>query len=118
MSEGGERYPFALLIATTQTNLPHVLIVENDADERAMNVHAAAVVIDKSQLSKPIHEKADPRTCGADHLGEGLLADFRDDGYRLGFLAKVGQQQEKPGEAFFAGVEEVIHQIRFHANVP
>ena len=117
MGEAGERCPCALLIATTQTNL-YALIVENYTDKRTMNVHATTVVIDEAQFSEPIHEKADPRTRGTDHLGEGLLADFRNDGYRLGFLAKICQQQEKPGEAFFARVEEVIHQIRFHANVP
>ena len=45
-------------------------------------------------------------------------AHFRDERYRLGFLAKVGHQQQKSSEAFFAGVEEMIHQVRFHANVP
>ena len=63
-------------------------------------------------------KETDARAGGADHLGESFLAHFRDHRYRLGFLAEVGQQQEKPGEAFFAGVEEVIHQVRFHANVP
>jgi len=33
-------------------------------------------------------------------------------------MIKVGHQQEKPGEAFFAGVEEVMHKICRHANVP
>ena len=93
------------------------LVMKHDADERAVNVHATAVVVNEAELSEPIHEEADARTRGADHLGEGFLADLRDDRYRLGFLAEVGQQQEKPRETFFAGVEEVIYQIRFHANV-
>ena len=72
---------------------PTYLIVENDADERAVNVHATAVVLNEAELSEPVHEEADARTRGADHLSEGFLADFRDDRYRLGFLAKVSQQQ-------------------------
>ncbi len=78
----------------------------------------AAVVFNEAQFPEPIHEEADTRSRCADHFGEGFLAHFRDEWYRLGFLAKVGHQQQKPSEAFFAGVEEMIHQVRFHANVP
>ena len=62
-------------------------------------------------------KETDPRAGCADHFGEGFLADFRDERYRFGFLAEVGQQQEKPGQAFLAGVGQVIHQVRFHASV-
>jgi len=76
--------PQSLLSGTCAVELDRLpeLVMKNDADE-------------------PIHEKADTRTRGADHLGKRFLAHFRDHGQRFGFLAKVGQQQEKPGKAFF-----------------
>src|SRR3954471_5877053 len=33
------------------------------------------------------------------------------------FLAEIRQQQEKPGEALFAGVEQLIDQVLFHPTV-
>ena len=83
-----------------------------------MNVHAAAVVFNEAHLPEPIQKETDPRPGGADHFGEGFLTHFRDKRYRFRFLTKVGHQQEEPGEAFFAGVEKMIHEVGFHANVP
>jgi hypothetical protein len=94
------------------------LIVKHDADKRTVNVHATAVVFNEAQVPEPIHKETHSGAGCADHFGKGLLTHFRDERYRLGFLSKVGQQQEKSSEAFFAGVEEVIHQVRFHANIP
>jgi len=91
--------------------------MKHDADERAVDVHSTAVVINEAQVPEPIHEKTDSGAGCADHFGEGFLAHFRNERYRLGFLSKVGHQQEKPSEAFFAGIKEVIHQVRFHADV-
>jgi hypothetical protein len=57
--------------------------MKHDADERAVDVHAATVVVDKAQVPEPIHEKADSGAGCADHLGEGLLAHFRNKRNRL-----------------------------------
>ena len=81
------------------------LIVKHDADKRTMDVHSAIVVLNKTQLSEPIHEETDSRPGCADHFGEGFLTHFRDEGYRFRFLTEVGHEQEKPGKAFLAGVE-------------
>ena len=35
------------------------LIVQHNADQRTVNVHATAVVVDESQLPEPVHEEAD-----------------------------------------------------------
>jgi hypothetical protein len=43
-----ERCPCARLIATVQTDHSHASIVENDADERAVNVHATAVIVNET----------------------------------------------------------------------
>jgi len=94
------------------------LVVKHDADKRAVDVHAPAVVINEAQVPEPIHKETHSRAGCTDHLGEGLLAYFRDQRYRLGFLAKIGHQQKKSSQSLFTGVEEVIHQVSFHANVP
>ena len=51
---------------------------------------AAAVVINKAQLSKFVHKMGYAGTRGADHLRKRRLADVRK--YRLGsaFLTKMG----------------------------
>jgi len=55
----------------------------------------AAVVVNKPQFSKYVHEETHPGPGRADHVRKRLLADFRED--RLGFLvlAKVRQQQAR-----------------------
>ena len=42
---------------------------------------------------------------------------LRDDRNGLRILAKVGHQHQQPGEALFAGIEQMIDQISFHADV-
>jgi len=68
--------------------------MKHDADKRAMDVHAAAVVFNEAQVPEPIWKETHSRASCADHLGEGLLAHFRDERDRLGFLAEVGHQQK------------------------
>ena len=82
-----------------------------------MDVHAAAVVVDEAQLPKAIHEEADTRTRGSDHLGESLLTYLRNNRYRLRLLAEIGQQQEKPREAFLARIEELVNKVFFDTDV-
>ena len=55
-----------------------------DVDQRAGDAATPAVVGDKRQLAKFVHEKADARARHADHLGEALLADLGD--HRFGLL--------------------------------
>ncbi|HXM12400.1 MAG TPA: hypothetical protein VN946_20790 [Terriglobales bacterium] len=65
----------------------------------------ASVIINKSQLPEPVHEKAHPRASCAYHLGEGFLD------YNLGriFLPEMSQQQQYPGQAFFARIEKLVN---------
>jgi len=65
------------------------LVVKHDADERAVNVHATAVVVKEAEVSEPIHEETDSRASCTDHFGERLLAHFRDERYRLGFRNRM-----------------------------
>jgi hypothetical protein len=55
-------------------------VVQNHAEEAAMDCQPAAVaVVDKAQLPELIHEMADARPSGADHLCQVVLADAGDD---------------------------------------
>src|SRR6266498_4152646 len=67
------------------------LIVQDDAQQRAVDDHIA-VVLDEAQLPKLVHEKADPRPRGADQVRQRLLADFRNDRLRPPFLAEIRPQ--------------------------
>ena len=77
-----------------------------------------AVVFDETQFAELVHEEADPRPCGADDLGQSLLADLRDDRLGLAFLAEISQQEQHSCQSLFAGVEELVHQIFLDSDVP
>jgi hypothetical protein len=56
--------------------------------------------------------------CGADYLGECLLADFRYDRFRFPFLAKIRHQKEHPRQTLFARIEKLVDQIFLDAGFP
>jgi len=66
-------------------------VVENDVEQRLMNLDAA-VVRNKAELAKAIHEEADPRPSGADHLRQRFLRDRRNQCFSFTRLAKLRQQ--------------------------
>src|ERR1035437_2188518 len=86
------------------------LIVQDYIDQRFLNPDAA-VVTDKPELAKAIHEEADAGPGGADHLCQSLLRDGRNEGFRLPRLPKLRHQQENPCQTLLAGVEQLIDQI-------
>ena len=53
----------------------------------------------------------------ADHLGQGFLANLGDHWLRFPFLPEIGQQQQKPRQALFARIEQLIDEIFFDADV-
>jgi hypothetical protein len=91
------------------------LIVQHDAQQRAVDFHGA-VVLDEAQFSKFVHELADTGSRRSDHLRERLLTDFRNDRLGLSFLAKIGQQQKSPCQALLTRIEQLIDQVRFDAE--
>ena len=48
-------------------------------------------VVDKTQFSEAVHEKADSRARGPDHFGQGFLTDFGDHGFGNAFLAEMSK---------------------------
>ena len=90
----------------TKAQQATLLVMQYDAEQRAVDLHAsAAVVIDEAEFAKPIKKEADAGASGADHFGQSLLADLGDhrDGSR--FLSEIGHQQQESGQAFFARIE-------------
>ena len=76
----------------------------------------AAVVFDKTELAKAVHEEADARAGGANHLRQGLLRDLGNVLLRFARLAELGHQQQNPSQALFTGVEKLIDQIGLDAH--
>jgi len=93
------------------------LVVENHIQQRLMHPDAA-LVFDEAKLAKAVHKKADTRTSGADHFRQRFLSDRGDQRFRLTRLAKFSHEQEDARQPLFAGVEELIDQIRLgpHAS--
>src|SRR6478736_6203454 len=77
------------------------LLVQNHIQQRTMDFYAA-VVVDKTQFSKFVHESTDARSRRADHLCKCLLADFRQDWFGFALLPKIREKQEGPRQALFA----------------
>ena len=67
------------------------LFVENSVQQRTMDFYFS-VVADEAEFPELVHEKADPRSCRADHFSQSLLTNVRADRGRITFLAEVRQQ--------------------------
>lgn len=80
------------------------LIVQDDVQQGAIDGQVT-VILDQSQAPEFVHEEADPGPGRADHLRQGLLADFGDDRFGFFVLAEIRQDQEQTRETFLAGVE-------------
>src|ERR1035441_5489451 len=93
------------------------MIVLNHIDQRPMDLDAT-VVFDKAELAKAIHEETDTGAGGANHLCQSLLRDGRDEGFRFTRLTKFSQQQENPGQTFFAVVEKLIDKVGLGSHAP
>jgi len=85
-------------------------IVQNHVEQRLMNLNAA-VVCNKAELAKAVHEKADAGPGCADHLRQGFLRDLRNQCFWFTWLAKLRQQQKNPRQTLFAGVEQMIDKV-------
>src|ERR1700732_736938 len=96
------------------------LVVQNDIQQWTVDFDAAvaAVVVNKTEFSKFVHEKTHPGAGRADHIRKRLLADFREDRLRFLVLAKIRQQQEQPGKTFLTRIEQLIDEVCLDADGP
>jgi hypothetical protein len=95
---------------------PRMVLMQNHVQQRAVNLQAA-VVFDEPKLTKLVHERADARARGADHLGQHLLADRRNDRFRFFVFAEVRKQQKQARKTLFARIEKLIDKVGFDADV-
>src|SRR5580658_3878204 len=94
-----------------------MLVVENDVQERAVDLQPA-VVVNEPHLSESVHKKTDPRPRCSYHLSKSLLTDLGNYGLGYAFLTEMSKQEQNPSQSFFAGIEKLIDQIRLVADVP
>jgi hypothetical protein len=80
------------------------LVIQDRIQERTMNLDLA-IIGDKAELAKLVHEKADTGAGRPDHLCQRLLADLRRDGLRGAILSEICHKQEKTREPLLAGIE-------------
>jgi len=90
--------------------------VQNDIEQRAVYLQTA-VVMNKAQFSEPVHEEANPRAGRANHLGQSFLTDLGHNGIGNSLLAEMSQQQQNPGESFFTGIEQLVDEVIFVADI-
>src|SRR5665213_164949 len=69
------------------------LVGQNHAQQRTVNIDVA-VVIDKAELTKLVHEMANARARRANHLSQGLLTDLGDNRLGPAGFAEICQQQQ------------------------
>jgi hypothetical protein len=90
--------------------------VQNHAQQAAVDRQAIGVV-DKAKLLEFHHEMADPRSRRADHLRQMLLINSWEDGLGSAVLSKMRKQQKDSRQAFLAGIEKLVHEIRFKPDI-
>ena len=105
---------YSALITSSLVDLG--LLVQNHVQQGTVDFNLA-VVINKTQFPKSVHEKAHARSRRADHLRQCLLADFRYDWLRPTFLAKIRQKQKGPCQPFLARIEQLIDQVLLDTTV-
>jgi len=66
--------------------------MEDDVEERSAHVQLA-VVVNEARFAELIHEETDAGSCGADHVGQRVLTDLRNDHLRLAFFPEVGSNR-------------------------
>ena len=69
-----------------------------------MNLQAASMltaVLDEALLAEPVHEKADSRSGGTDHLRQRLLTNLWDNRLGIAVLARIpGGSSDSPPLSF------------------
>ena len=82
-----------------------------------MNGQTALIILNKAVLSEPVHKMTDPGPGCADHLRQRILIHSGEYAFGLAFLAEMRKKQESPSQALFAGVEKLVHEVRFIPDV-
>ena len=91
--------------------------MKHDAQERRLDLDSA-VVVDKAQLPKLIHEEVYAPACRPYDFGECFLRQSRHNPLRRAVLCSVARQQQKrSGQPLFNRIEEMVDEVFFDADV-
>src|SRR6476620_4025163 len=101
---------------STRTPAADHLVVQDDAEKRRVDLDIS-VVLNESKVSELVHEEVDARTRRPDHLRKRFLRDLRYPSLRSRLIAVPREQQQHPRQPLFTGVEEMIDEVRFDADV-
>ena len=75
---------------------PPGLIVQDDAQQAAVDGQAAAVgIIHEAQASELVHEVRDARPRGAHHFGQDLVTEYGDTGIRHDLMFPYPRELQK-----------------------
>jgi hypothetical protein len=80
------------------------LLVQNHVQQGFMDFDFA-IVLDKTQFTEFVDEKAYARSGRANHLRQRFLTVLPHDRLRPAFLAEICKEKEKSGKALFARIE-------------
>ena len=64
-----------------------------------------AIRVNEAQLLEFVHEKINPRPCGANHFGQCFLRYLGENLLRRTFLSIASEQQKSASQPFLGGVE-------------
>src|ERR1044071_5947820 len=88
--------------------LRHTLVVNDNVQQRRVDLQSA-IIFDEAKLAELVHEEVDPRARRPHLRRQDVLVDDRDNRFQFSFLAEIGQEQEKTGEAAFARIEQLVN---------
>src|ERR1700686_3506785 len=94
------------------------LLVQDNIQERRVDVETAIVVFNEAEFPEFIHEKIDPGTRCPDHPRQHLLRYFGKHFFRVVSLAVPSEQKKSARQSFLARVKELIDQILLNSDVP
>ena len=85
-------------------------IMQHHIEQCLVNMNST-VVTDVAELAEVVHELADARAGGANHIGELLLGDWRYHALRLARLSELCHDEQCAREALLAIVEQLIDKV-------
>ena len=91
---------------------PAGLLVQDECQQRLVDLDPAVVVFDEAEFSKFVHEEIDARARRADDFRQSLLGNVRQFTVWLVLRFSIAAEHEqRPSQAFLTGIEELIDQI-------
>jgi hypothetical protein len=93
-----------------------VLVVQDDAQQSRVDLKPA-VIFDEPELSELVHEEIDARPRRPNHVCEQFLRELGEDRLRFVGHTVPCEQQKRASKPFLAGIEQLIDEIFFNADV-